>query len=261
MVYLLVFVFGAIIGSFLNVCIYRIPIGKSIVWPRSCCIFCEEPIKWYDNVPLVSYVLLRGRCRSCSRPIPARYFLVELVTALSGVILLFYFSTPESLPTVPFFVYALLTCILITVTVIDIEHQEIPDVISIPGIFIGMILFTVFRLDGSGKVTGSLINSSLGAVSGAGSMLILGVVGEWIFRKEALGGGDVKLMGMIGAFLGWKLALLTFFLAPISGSVVGIFMKLRFNRETIPYGPYLALGALVSLLYGKGILDYLFGGL
>ncbi len=256
--YVIIFIFGAIIGSFLNVCIYRIPLGKSIVSPRSFCLFCEKPIGWFDNVPLISFLLLKGRCRNCSRPIPIRYFLVELATALIGVVLLFYFSSASGLPTVPFFIYWLFACALITMTVIDIEHHEIPDVISIPGIFVGIILFTLFRLDASGKMIESFINSLLGALSGGASMLVLGVVGEWIFRKEALGGGDVKLMTMIGAFLGWKLVLLTFFLAPVFGSGVGIFMKLKFHKEIIPYGPYLSLAALISLLYGKGVLSYLF---
>ena len=254
MKFAIVFIFGAIIGSFLNVCIYRIPLGKSIVRPRSFCPFCEHPILWFDNIPLVSFLLLRGRCRYCRRSIPLRYFLVEFLTALSGMGLLFYFP-----PGIRFFIYWLFTCVLITVAVTDIEYQEIPDVISIPGIFIGMVLVTVFRLDGSDTYVRSFLNSALGILAGGGSMFLLGFFGELIFRKEALGGGDVKLMGMVGAFLGWKLALLTFFLAPVLGSGIGIFMKIRFKRERIAYGPYLAISALISLLYGNKILDYMFG--
>ncbi len=254
MEYLLVFIFGAVIGSFLNVCIYRIPLGKSIVRPRSFCPFCEHTIGWFDNIPLVSFLLLRGKCRYCKRPIPLRYFVVELLTALSGAGLLFYFSL-----SIQFFIYWLFTCILITVAVTDIENREIPDVISIPGIFIGVILMTVFRLDASDAYIRSFLNSCLGILAGAGSMFLLGFFGELIFRKEALGGGDVKLMGMIGAFLGWKLVLLAFFLAPILGSGIGIFMKIRFRKEVIAYGPYLSVSALVSLLYGHRILDYIFG--
>ncbi|NQT32087.1 MAG: prepilin peptidase [Candidatus Omnitrophica bacterium] len=258
MEYIIVFIFGAIIGSFLNVCIYRLPLGLSIVKPRSFCPFCEHPIKWFENVPFLSYLVLRGRCRYCHLPISFRYFLVELTTALSGVGLFFY-RVHYGLPLEWFFVYAFFTAILIAIIFIDIEHQEIPDIISIPGIVVGILLTTIFRTDGSTAYMGSFLNSAFGVLAGGGSMFLLGVFGELVFKKEALGGGDVKLMGMIGAFLGWKLVLLTFFLAPVLGSGVGIFMKIKFKKEVIPYGPYLALGALASLLYGNKILEYIFG--
>lgn len=254
MEYFFVFIFGVVIGSFLNVCIYRIPLGRSIIWPRSFCPFCEHTIRWFDNVPLVSFLFLRRKCRYCARPISWRYFIVELLIALSGMALLYYFS-----PGARFFVYWFFTCAVITITFIDIEHQEIPDVISIPGIFAGVVLMTAFRLDGSSAYGASFMNSVLGIIAGGGSMFLLGLFGELVFKKEALGGGDVKLMGMIGAFLGWKAVLLTFFLAPVLGVGVGIFMKIRFRREVIAYGPYLSLGALISLLYGNRILEFLFG--
>jgi len=254
MEYILVLIFGAVIGSFLNVCIYRIPLSRSIVWPGSFCPFCERPIKWFHNIPLLSFLLLRGKCAYCSRPIAVRYFIVELFTALSGAGLLAHFGIGPA-----FFVYWAFTCALIVVVGIDIEHQEIPDVISLPGIVAGAALMTAFRLDGSGEYGLSLLNSGLGILAGGGSMFLLGVAGELIFKKEALGGGDVKLMAMIGAFLGWKLVLVTFFMAPVLGSGVGIFLKIRFRREVIAYGPYLSLAALISLLYGDSIIGYLFG--
>ncbi len=253
MEYLIVFIVGAVIGSFLNVCIFRIPRGRSVVRPRSFCPGCEHPIRWFDNVPLISFLLLKGRCRDCGERISLRYFIVELVTALSGILLLYYFSLSSL-----FFVYWFFTCLLIAVVFVDIEHHEIPDVISIPGIFIGMVLMTVFRLDGAGLPVRSFVNSLIGILAGGGSMFLLAFLGELFFRKEALGGGDIKLMAMIGAFLGWKLVLLTFFIAPVLGAGVGIFMKLRHKQEVIAYGPYLALGAIISLLYGNSILDYLF---
>ena len=253
MEFALVFVLGAVIGSFLNVCIYRMPLGRSVVAPRSYCPFCEKQIGWFDNVPLLSYLVLRGKCRRCGRPIPVRYFLVELISALSGVVLLCYFPLGPS-----FFVYWLFTFMLITVVGIDIEHQEIPDLISIPGMCLGVALMTVFRIDGSSSHLAALVNSVLGVLAGGCSMFIMGFVGELIFRKEALGGGDVKLMAMIGAFIGWKLAFLAFFMAPILGAGVGIFMKIRFRKEVIAYGPYLSLAAFISLLYGDRIIRYLF---
>lgn len=253
MEYLIAFIFGSIIGSFLNVCIYRIPLGKSIVFPNSFCPFCEKSIQWYDNIPLISFLVLKGKCRTCKRPIPFRYFIVELITALSTAGLLYYFSITPA-----FFIYWLFTCMLIVVIFVDIEHQEIPDVISIPGVFLGIILITAFRIDPSGEYVKAFLNSFLGALVGGGSMFLMGYIGEIIFKKEALGGGDVKLMAMIGAFIGWKLVLLTFFMAPLFGAGAGIFMKIRFRKEVIAYGPYLSLAALVSLIYGNRFLDYLF---
>ncbi|MFH1552785.1 MAG: prepilin peptidase [Candidatus Omnitrophota bacterium] len=251
--YLIAGILGAVIGSFLNVCIYRIPLGKSIVAPRSFCPFCERPIGWFDNVPLVSFLLLGGKCRQCGKTIPIRYFLVELVTALSGAVLLFYFAWSFE-----FFIYWIFTCMLIVVAAVDIERREIPDVISIPGIFLGMFLMAVFRLDGSVAHWNSFLNSVLGVLAGSASMFLLSVFGALVFRREALGGGDVKLMGMIGAFLGWKLVLLTFFLAPVLGLGVGVYMKIKSDEKVIAYGPYLSLGALISLLYGDRILGYIF---
>ena len=253
MEYFVVFIFGAIIGSFLNVCIHRIPLGESIVFPGSRGLFCGEPIKWYDNIPLISYLVLRGKCRHCSRPIPIRYLVVELVTALSGVCLLFFFPIGAG-----FFTYCVFMAALITVTFIDIEHQEIPDVITLPGIPLGILAFTLFRLGGQPTYPAALIDSLLGVLAGGGSMFLMGFLGEKIYKREALGGGDVKLMAMIGAFLGWKLVLLNFFLAPVFGAGVGIFMRIKFDKEVIPYGPYLAIGAVVSLLFGNSILKYLF---
>ncbi|MDP8258031.1 MAG: prepilin peptidase [Candidatus Aadella gelida] len=254
MEYLIVFMFGAIMGSFLNVCIYRLPLGKSIVTPRSFCPFCEKTIRWYDNIPLISYVLLLGKCRHCKQPITLRYVAVELITALLSVGLFYYFSLSAE-----FFVYWAFVSSLIVVTFIDIEHQEIPDEISIPGIFLGVLAMTFLKLGGSGSYLPSFINSSLGILAGGGSMFLLGMAGELIFKKEALGGGDVKLMAMIGAFLGWKLVILTFFMAPFFGSIVGMYMKVRHKREIIAYGPYLSLSSIICLIYGNDILKYLFG--
>ncbi len=251
MEYLIVFIFGAIIGSFLNVCIYRIPRNESIVGPRSYCPKCRKTIGWFDNVPFISFLSLRGRCRHCGEKISKRYFVVELVTALSAMLILRYYPLGSA-----FFVYWTLTCVLIVIVFIDLEFQEIPDCLSLQGIAVGLILMTVLRLDGSATTLGAFINSALGVVTGFGSMFLLALLGEVLFKKEALGGGDMKLMAMLGAFLGWKLILLTFFLAPVMGSGVGIFAKLKHREDVIAYGPYLALGAIISLLYGDAILGY-----
>ncbi|MDD5633915.1 MAG: prepilin peptidase [Candidatus Omnitrophica bacterium] len=253
MEYFIVFVFGIIVGSFLNVCIYRIPLSKSIVFPGSFCPFCEKPIKWYDNIPLVSFIVLRAKCRYCAKPIPARYFVVELLTGSLAVVLFYFYSFSAQ-----FFAYSIFVCSLIVMSFIDVEYNEIPDVISIPGIVIGLILMTVLRLDGSDQFMKAFMNSLFGILIGGGSMFLLGVAGELIFRKEALGGGDVKLMAMIGAFLGWKLVLLTFFIAPVAGSGSALVAKIKFGKEVIAYGPYLSLGAVISMLCGNDILAYVF---
>ncbi len=251
--YVFLFIFGAIIGSFLNVCVYRIPRGRSIVRPHSYCPECRSPINWYDNIPIISYLTLQAKCRYCGKRIPVRYFLVELLSALMTMALYFYFSLSAA-----FFAYLIFTYILIIIVFVDIERQEVPDVLSIPGIFLGMILVTAAAVIDGGMPWKALLNSFIGALAGGGSMFLLGFFGEMIFRKESLGGGDVKLMAMVGAFLGWKLVILTFFMAPVLGLGVALFMKVKKNKEVIPYAPYLSLGAVVSMLYGEKILRYLF---
>ncbi|MFQ5953048.1 MAG: prepilin peptidase, partial [Candidatus Omnitrophota bacterium] len=147
---------------------------------------------------------------------------------------------------------------LIIIVFVDIERQEVPDVLSIPGIFLGVILVTFSAAVEGGNSVRALLNSLAGVLTGGGSMFLLGFFGELIFRKESLGGGDVKLMAMIGAFIGWKLVLLSFFLAPVLGLGFALFMKIKRKKDIIPYAPYLSLGAFISLLYGDRILRYLF---
>jgi leader peptidase (prepilin peptidase)/N-methyltransferase len=253
--YLFVFILGLCIGSFLNVCVYRIPKAKSIVRPRSFCPDCGKSIKWYDNIPLVSYAILRGRCRNCGKRIPLRYPLGELLTGLVSLLLYWYFG-----PTGAFAAYWVLACILITISLIDLETWEVPDVLSIPGIVAGVVLMSVFRLNGASNSGWAFLDSVSGMLAGGLMMFLLSVIGEWAFRKEAVGGGDVKLMAMIGAFLGWKLTILAFFAAPLIGSGVALFMKIKYKTEAVPYAPYLAVGTLVSLLWGKKILGVLFIG-
>jgi len=251
MEYFLVFVFGAVIGSFLNVCIYRMPLGRSIVFPGSHCPFCGRGVRWFDNVPILSYIVLRGKCRDCSRNIPIRYPVVELLSALGGVVLLDHFGQGPV-----FLVYWLFVLSLITVAFIDLETQEIPDMISLPGILVGLVLVTALgAIQGSGHFN-AFRSSLLGIAAGGGAMFLMGFLGELIFRKEALGGGDVKLMAMVGAFLGWEKVILVFFLAPFFGAAVGIFMRIKFKSEVIPYGPYLALASFIALLWGDNIINY-----
>ena len=249
-----VFIFGLIVGSFLNVCIYRMPKGQSIVMPASHCPDCVKPIKWYDNIPVISYFILRGRCRHCSTRISLRYPLVEVLT---GVMAFYVFSvfgyTPVSVS------YFVMICALIIATFVDFDINEIPDEVSIGGCVIGLLLSAIFPIIHcqTTHVSG-LVQSLLGVLAGGGSIYLMGFFGEMVFKKEAMGGGDVKLMGMVGAFLGWKFAILTFFMAPLFGSVIGIALKIKDGREIIPYGPYLSIAAVISMFWGQKILSLIF---
>lgn len=248
MLKILFFVIGAIIGSFLNVCIYRMPRAKSIVSPGSRCVNCGAPIKWYENIPLLSYLLLKGKCSSCKKPISIRYFIVELLTAVMFTLLFAKFGL-----TLDLLFLLILACGLIVATFIDFEYQLIPDSVSFGGLAIGLL---------SGVLKGSFLNSLAGALIGAISIYLTGAVGKIIFRKKlkeinedsAMGFGDVKFLAMIGAFLGWQKVLLVFFLAPFFGAAVGIILKVKYKMETIPYGPYLSLAAVIVMLWGDEIM-------
>lgn len=252
-----IFILGAMIGSFLNVCIYRLPRGLSIVVPPSHCPSCGKTIPWYDNIPILSYFLLNGRCRFCRLRISPRYLIVEILTASLLAALVARFG-----PTPKFLAYSIMSCGLITATFVDLEIQEIPDEVSLGLLAVGLILSLILPsvLDASSWF-GGILNSALGALAGGVSIYLMGFFGELVFKREAMGGGDVKLMAMAGAFLGWEKVLLAFFLAPLFGSVVGIILKIKEGREVIPYGPYLSLAVLVSIFFGEWILRLLLCGM
>ncbi|MCM8765443.1 MAG: prepilin peptidase [Candidatus Omnitrophica bacterium] len=236
-------------GSFLNVCISRLPEGKSIIFPRSFCPNCKKTILWYDNIPLLSYFLLRGRCRYCKTKISFRYFFVELLTAS-----LFLFFYKKFGITAEFFIYTALFSSLIVSTFIDLKYQIIPDVISLSGIILGLLLSLIFpQIQGESSHLSALAESFWGLFVGGGMIWFTGVLGKLIFRKEAMGFGDVKLMMMLGAFLGWKKVILTFFLAPFLGIIFGIISLIKTKSHYIPYGPFLSLASFVALVWGEGI--------
>ncbi|MFC1698687.1 prepilin peptidase [Candidatus Omnitrophota bacterium] len=252
-IHIFIFCFGAVVGSFLNVCIYRLPRKESIVRPGSHCPACKHEINWYDNIPFLSYLLLRRRCRHCRGKISFRYFLVELLTAGLFLFLFKHFGSSAI-----FWVYLGLSSSLVVVSFIDIDIREIPDEISLSGILIGMLISVIFpQLQQTNLHSLALLRSFLGVLAGGGSIYLTGIIGDAIFKKESMGGGDVKLMGMIGAFIGWKLALLTFFLAPFFGAVVGITLKIKKGESLIPYGPFLSLAALIAIVWGERIINYL----
>jgi len=243
-------VLGLVIGSFSNVCIYRIPRGESVISPGSHCPRCGATLKPYDNIPLLSYLLLRGRCRQCKERISPRYPLVEFLNGLSYVLIYsLYGLTSQTL------VYFLLSSALLIIAFIDLEEQIVPDVISLPGIVVGLVLsFFVPYL--------SLVDSALGVVVAGGIILLIGVIGSAFFKQEAMGGGDVKLAAMLGAFLGWRYALLALFLGFISGAVVGmvlILAKVKGKEDMLPFGPFLVLGFFITLFWGEKIISAYLG--
>ncbi len=242
-------VLGLFIGSFLNVCIHRIPRSESIMWPSSHCPVCNNPIKPWDNIPLVSYILLRGRCRSCSAKISLRYPVVETLSALLALSMLYRFGL-----TVSFGIYYLWACVLLVITFIDIDYQIIPDRLSLGGIILGLGL--VYWLPLTYK------DALIGLVLGSG--LLIAVIYGYYFltKKQGMGGGDVKLLGMIGVFTGWQGVLFTIFMGSLIGTLFGLpwaLMQKKTMKAAIPFGPFLALGALIFVLWGTQLIDWYFG--
>jgi leader peptidase (prepilin peptidase)/N-methyltransferase len=240
---------GLIAGSFLNVVIYRVPRKVSIVRPRSFCPGCGRRIRWYENVPLASYALLGGRCRGCGERIPARYPLVEGTgAALAMLALRVYGPTPAAA-----FAYAFLMA-LAAITLIDWEFRIIPDGLSLPFIAIGLAWSLV-------SPSRSLAGSALGALAGGGSLYLVGLLYRLARKTDGMGGGDVKLMAMIGAFVGLRLVLPVILIASLAGSIYGLAL-LRSGRgakTAVAFGSFLAPAAAVTLLYGDRLLSWYVG--
>jgi leader peptidase (prepilin peptidase)/N-methyltransferase len=261
-----VFIFGSLVGSFLNVCIYRLPLGESVVKPRSYCPQCKKPIFWYDNIPFISYLILRGKCRYCKQRISFRYFLVEFITA--GVFLIFYLREGFSFY---FMFYVLFVCLLIIATFVDIAHRIIPDGVSLGGIAAGFLLsgFRGLSLCPFSFNHRPMLNSLLGIIIGGGIIYLTGKAFDLVYFKllkkgpidgetESMGAGDVLLLAMIGAFLGYKTVILVFFLAPFFGVIFGIINLIVRKQHVIPYGPFLSLAAFISLFWADTILRFIF---
>ena len=239
------FLFGAAIGSFLNVCIYRLPEHQSIVRPASHCLSCKQPIAFYDNIPLISFLVLKGKCRNCKIPLSYQYPLVELLTACMSLACLITWGVTLT----AFFTFIFIAA-LIVVTFIDLEHKIIPDIISLPGIVYGLVLSLLLP-----RIT--FIDSVLGTAIGGGSLLLVAGVYYLLTKHEGMGLGDVKLLAMMGAFLGWKSILFIIMVGSFTGAIVGIvimLLKRKDRRYAIPFGPFLSLGAVSYLFYGKEII-------
>jgi len=253
---ILAFVVGAMFGSFLNVCIYRLPKNLSIVKPGSFCPGCRKKIEWFDNIPILSYLLLRGRCRRCRKRISPRYLLVELLTASLSLSIYLRFGLSFS-----FFAFALFILGLILISFIDLEHFLIPDLVVYPGIALGLLFnFLAPEMAFSPSRLFALKESFIGVLVGSGSLYLIALLGELALKKEAMGGGDIKLLAMVGAFLGWKAVLLSIFFGSLVGSVISlilIFLGVKNRTDYIPFGPYLSLGAVIALFYkGRVFLGY-----
>jgi leader peptidase (prepilin peptidase) / N-methyltransferase len=241
-----VVLFGLAIGSFLNVVIVRVPEGRSLWHPRSACPGCSAQLAWHDNIPVLSFLWLRGRCRKCGMRISRRYPIVEGVTA--GTLAAAYLAFG---PTGDFIVAAVLLATLVVVTAIDLQHQLIPDVITLPGILVGLVAnFAIGHV--------SWLDCLIGIVVGGGLFLVIILV-----SCGGMGGGDMKLGAMLGAFLGWKALLFALFAAIALGGVVGaavLVSGLRGRKDQIPFGPFLAAGGAMALFWGERIVDWWLSG-
>jgi leader peptidase (prepilin peptidase) / N-methyltransferase len=252
------FVLGAIVGSFLNVVVHRIPRDQSIVRPGSSCPSCGTAIRFYDNIPFISYVVLRGRCRKCGQHISIRYFLVELITALAFLACFYVFGFSFDLA-----VALVFASLLIAISFIDLDFMIIPDVMSLGGILLGIAL-SFFRprfsfLDSFVGIP--VIDSLLGVLLGGGLLFVIAKSYELLRKKEGMGGGDIKLLGMIGAFCGIKGVIFSLIAGSFVGTAVGIPLMLIKRQDTqyaLPFGPFLSLGALMYVIVGGSLIHGFF---
>jgi leader peptidase (prepilin peptidase) / N-methyltransferase len=261
--------FGACVGSFLNVCIYRIPRDESVVRPRSHCPCCGMMIPWYQNIPVASWLALRGRCAGCHKPISFRYTLVELLTAMLFLAVFMQWAAPAQLHMQPLThaaivpVYWLVTGGFILGTFADFEHFIIPDSVTVGGMIAGAFLSTLLpQLHGQSVWWQGLLHSVIGLLCGFGLLFLIAELGTRIFKKEAMGFGDVKLMGAIGAFFGWQAVLFTVFASSLLGSVAGVLLIIFGGvkmQSRIPFGPYLCAGAMIWMFWGTQIIDVYLG--
>ncbi len=237
---------GAILGSFLNVLILRLPKDESVVFPGSKCPHCEAPIAWYDNIPLISWLVLGGKCRSCKAGISIQYPLIELVVAAIWALAVWHYGATLTAVT-----GALFGTILLGIAVTDARHYLIPDEFSLGGLVIGMLLSLRGGWDG-------LIFAVIGAAVGFVLLLAVAYLGEKVFGKEAMGGGDIKMMAMVGAFVGWQGVLLTIFLGALLGTLVFVPLQLK-KKMLVPFGIFLAAAAAIVFVVGEAIISWYWG--
>lgn len=253
---LLFLITGLMLGSFFTVLIYRIPKGESIVWPPSHCTRCARVIRWYENIPVVSYLFLGGRCAGCREKISPLYPFVELLTACATMLAWYFIITPflahehRWWEYIVFFTGILSLLILIPVSIIDLYHYIIPDSISLGGLVTGLALSCI-----PGFL--SPVESILGICAGGGSLFMIGYIGSLVTKKEAMGGGDIKLMAFIGSIWGWKIAFYSIIFGALIGAIIGLSLllaKLLPEDHKIPFGPFLSIGVWVAVFAGDPII-------
>lgn len=252
------FIYGTILGSFFNVLIYRIPAGISIITPGSSCPKCKKPVTALENIPIISWLLLKGKCSGCKTKISIRYPLVELGTGLFSLLIWYQLLNPFIMPEKMVWIYIvelyrlLVLLILIPISIIDIEHYIIPDSITLGGLILSFIVSFI-----PGNLTP--IESLIGLFTGGGILYGMGLIGEIFLKKESMGGGDVKFLAFIGALWGWKIAVTSIFLGAFAGAFIGLILIAikKSSRETmIPFGPFLALGIVLSVFWGDQIVEF-----
>lgn len=245
--YLIIFAFGTCVGSFLNVCICRIPAGKSIILPPSSCPECSAQIRFYDNIPIISYLILFGKCRYCKTAISIQYPFVEILTGFFAVLVLYYFGFSTTA-----LIYFIFIASLIVITFIDLKEQIIPDNITLSGIVIGFASSFILK-------DMTPLNSLFGIVSGGGTLFLIAYGYERFRGIEGMGGGDIKLLAMCGAFLGWKAVIMTIFIGSFVGAAAGILVMLLQKKDTkhpIPFGPFLSIGSITYLFFGDSLIKW-----
>jgi leader peptidase (prepilin peptidase)/N-methyltransferase len=246
-----VVIFGCLLGSFLNVVRYRLPRRKGIVGGRSICPKCKTSIALYDNIPVVSYIVLKGKCRHCAWRIPLTYPIIEIAAGVSFLLVWMQFGWPQAAA------YWVLTALLIACAGIDFDRGIIPDRLTLPGIILG-IVFSLTLLRGADPVGEALLRSGLGLVVGGGSLLLVGLLYKVVRKVEGMGGGDVKLMAMVGAFLDFRLALLTIFIGSVLGGIVGIGVMRKSSKgmkASVPFGVFLSPAAIAAMLWGDSLIN------
>jgi leader peptidase (prepilin peptidase)/N-methyltransferase len=254
----IVFLFGAMVGSFLNVCIARIPNGESVVRPPSHCPKCKKSIAFYDNIPILSYLILLGRCRFCSERISPRYLFVEALTGSMAALLFYQFGL-----SLTFFVAFVFVAALIVISFIDLDVRIVPDAISLPGIGAGLVfsIAAKYLISDATEVIPTPLSALAGILAGGGFLYAVAWIYERVTGVDGMGGGDIKLLAMIGAFLGWPSIPFTIFFASLAGSFVGLAVMLATGagrRLALPFAPFLCLGATVHLFFGRELVALYF---
>lgn len=271
--YIFVFIFGAMVGSFLNVVIHRVPNEESIVFPNSACPNCKKSIKPYDNIPILSWLILGGKCRNCKNPISPRYLFVEVLTGSLFMLVYSSIGLNEFLP-----VALIFTAAVVSLVFIDAEHMILPDVITYPLLIFALLVRLVFpllfstnyfsdfkvfplnQMQDSPVWLVSLVGAVLGALVGGGFLWLVGAVWKKLRGVDAMGLGDVKMMFAVGALLGWRLTLLSIFIGAFAGAVIGVFVIARQKEKDfqaqIPFGIFLGIGSILSLLFGERIIHW-----